>query len=194
MLAIADAAGGDWPDRAREACRFFCTRIGAERENDELRLLVDCKEVFEDSERLSSEHLIQRLVNLPDTQWRDSRGEAIKPRKLASMLKPFGIEPRRWKEAGLSMRGYYAADFSDPWARHIESDTPVSADAADTALKDKAVSGAGLVSGVGWDKPVPDAVSDAEARNPNRNSWVSDASDGEGDRANSPSSLDWRGQ
>lgn len=181
LLAVADAAGGDWPARSREACLFFCSRIGAERENDELRLLVDCKEVFGDSFRLSSELLIQHLVNLPDTPWRDSRCEPIKPRKLASMLKPFGIEPLRWKEGGVSMRGYYAADFADPWARHIQNATTVSADAPDTALKDKAVSGAGSVSGVGSDKPVPDPASGGEAKNPNGNSAVSDASDRERD-------------
>ena len=40
LLTTADAAGTDWPDRARAACAYFCQRIGAERDNEELRLLA----------------------------------------------------------------------------------------------------------------------------------------------------------
>ena len=47
LVAIADAAGGDWPGRARRAAvAVFLSRSAAD-DNPGLRLLADCREVFE---------------------------------------------------------------------------------------------------------------------------------------------------
>jgi hypothetical protein len=54
LLAIADAAGGDWPERAREACRHF--ECGADLDDEQLslgvRLLRDVRKVFGSRDRM----------------------------------------------------------------------------------------------------------------------------------------------
>ncbi|MFB7620814.1 DUF3631 domain-containing protein, partial [Kitasatospora sp. NPDC056181] len=62
LLAVADAAGGHWPARARAACLEL---VNAAKANDKgsvgIRLLADLRTVFDGAERLTSATIIERL-------------------------------------------------------------------------------------------------------------------------------------
>jgi hypothetical protein len=115
LLAIADLAGGDWPDRARGAAvALHADRI--EEVPIGVRLLADVRHVMqEDEKRIPTTELLERLHGIDDAPWGEWRGKGLSARGLASLLRPYGIEPDRES----SVRGYYRAQFADTWERYL---------------------------------------------------------------------------
>ena len=118
LLAIADAAGGGWPARAREAAVAL---IQADDDGDGLRtrLLADCRDIFAargNPERLASAELLAALVAMETSPWGEaSRGKALSPHRLARLLKPYGIAPAH----GRAGNSYSREAFADAWARYL---------------------------------------------------------------------------
>ncbi|MBQ0883872.1 DUF3631 domain-containing protein [Streptomyces sp. RM72] len=126
LLAIADAAGGDWPDRARQACVDL---VAASKANDKgslgVRLLTDLRDhVMVGIDRLPTVAILDRLNVLDDAPWADLHGKPLDNRRLSRMLAEYmtadnePIASRNIKTAGSVLKGYYAADLSDAWARY----------------------------------------------------------------------------
>ena len=90
LIAIADAARGHWPERARRVAVLLSG--SAEDPSLGIQLLSDIREILR-TERLSSEDLCEDLRGLEDRPWTED-GIAINPRQLARLLKPFGIAPK----------------------------------------------------------------------------------------------------
>jgi len=123
LLAIADAAGDDWPRRAREAARALMT--GEDREDESLgvQLLADIKLVFEENpEQISSADLVSALIQIEESPWGDMHGKPINARRLARLLKPYGIRPQTIRIDDKTPKGYRQADFQDVWMRYLYSD------------------------------------------------------------------------
>ncbi|MBX4180197.1 DUF3631 domain-containing protein, partial [Streptomyces geysiriensis] len=88
LLAIADAAGGAWPTRAREAC---VTLVTASKANDKgslgVRLLTDLRDhVLAGIDRLPTVAILDRLNALDDAPWADLHGKPLDNRRLSKML------------------------------------------------------------------------------------------------------------
>ncbi|WP_053914679.1 DUF3631 domain-containing protein [Streptomyces sp. TP-A0875] len=126
LLAIADAAGGDWPDRAREACVSLVT---ASKANDKgslgVRLLTDLRDhVLIGIDRLPTIAILDRLNALDDAPWADLDGRPLDNRKLARLLGEYmtaenePIRSRNIRTAGGVLKGFHAADLADAWARY----------------------------------------------------------------------------
>lgn len=126
LLAIADAAGGDWPKRAREAC---VTLVTASKANDKgslgIRLLTDLRDhVMVGIDRLPTVAILDRLNALDDAPWADLHGKPLDNRRLGRMLAEYmtgenePIASRNIKTAGSVLKGYHAADLWDAWARY----------------------------------------------------------------------------
>ncbi|MCF4139226.1 DUF3631 domain-containing protein [Streptomyces sp. Tue 6430] len=126
LLAVADAAGGDWPGRAREAC---LTLVKASRANDKgsigVRLLTDLRDhVMVGIDRLPTVAILDRLNAMDDAPWADLNGKPLDNRRLSKMLAEYmtadnePIASRNIKAAGSVLKGYYAADLWDAWARY----------------------------------------------------------------------------
>jgi hypothetical protein len=117
LLAIADLAGGDWPQQARQA---VVALMGSASEQDvNVELLHDIFDVFQDAcvSFVPSDDLVKKLSELDSRPWGDwKNGRPISTRGLADRLKPFGIEPKR-NTAGTA-RGYDRERFEDAWARY----------------------------------------------------------------------------
>ena len=112
LLALADAVGGEWPERARQAA--LALSGSADEIATDVLLLADLKEAWPEldgSEYLPTADLIARLNALPGRPW--SR-KGISGQRLASLLRTFGIKPTRTEDA----RGYRRADLEDAWARY----------------------------------------------------------------------------
>ena len=125
LIAIADAAGGEWPARARRAAiAIFGARLATD-DNLGLRLLADCRTVFEEvvEEFLTTAQLKAKLVALEQSAWADIRGKEITPHYLGKLLRAFGIESKRERPPGVAnpVHGYYRADFRDAWARYASA-------------------------------------------------------------------------
>ncbi len=127
LLAIADAAGGEWPDRARRAA--LALSVGDAREDDSLgvRLLRDIRAVFDGrgTGRLPSGDLAAALGEIEEAPWGDLKGKPLDARRLAWWLRPYGVRPRTIRLGDDSTaKGYQADWFTDAWARYAPSPPP----------------------------------------------------------------------
>jgi Protein of unknown function (DUF3631) len=123
LIAVADLAGGDWPDRARIAATTM-TAAEAQQEEDtsaSVRLLGDLRELFGDSEALYSTTILDRLHKLEDAPWGDWYGRLLTTRDLAKLLRPYQVESKNVREhgTGAPRKGYSRADLHDAWARYV---------------------------------------------------------------------------
>ena len=96
LLAIADLAGGVWPDRSRQAA----VSLAGGRDDDDgsmgHRLLSDCRLVFEvtGADRLKTGDLIEHLAGMEDAPWGEYYGKPVTGRKISTWLKPYGSSRR----------------------------------------------------------------------------------------------------
>jgi hypothetical protein len=128
LLAIADAAGGQWPDRARMACV-----AGNPDGGDDLieTLIGDIAAIFDDlgRDRISSAQLIEKLCDIPGRPWAEfgKSGKPITQNKLARLLKPLrqpgddAITPQliRLPDSDDPVRGYQRSQFDDVFERYL---------------------------------------------------------------------------
>jgi putative DNA primase/helicase len=129
LLAIADLAGGTWPDRARAAALALSGVRVAEDEPEGVLLLGDIQTAFReagDPTYLSSEEIIADLKAMPDRPWADwNKGRGITPAQLAKRLRDFGSGPLglRTRETRLTptktAKRWHRDDFADAWARFV---------------------------------------------------------------------------
>lgn len=130
LVAIADAAGGSWSDRARAACRAIAGDADAEEADTAgERVLVDLKAIYGDAGFLYTTTILERLTKIEDAAWSEWRrgpnGRApINARGLAGLLKPYKIRSRDGREGGTgdNRKGYYFADLADAFARYTRDD------------------------------------------------------------------------
>jgi len=121
LLAVANVAGGEWPQRARIAA-VQITREAATDDDDqslETRLLADVKAVFADQAHvtfLASNDLLAELRKLEESPWGDWD---LTARKLAIRLAKFGVKPKH--NTAKTSRGYHLHDLADPFGRYLPS-------------------------------------------------------------------------
>jgi hypothetical protein len=123
LFAIADAIGGDWPQRARNAAKAL-TPLDADSFGT--TLLNDIKNVFDAREgewadRMFSETLAEALAALEGSRWAEY-GKARKPitkNQLAQLLKGFKVTPDTVKVGTKGLKGYYRRQFEDVWTRYL---------------------------------------------------------------------------
>lgn len=117
LLAIADAAAGDWPEQARLSAKQLSANGNAEDGSAGVLLLADIRTVFaeRDTDRLPTEILLDALRELPESPWLEWYGKPLSARGLARLLRPYAIGPH---SDGTS-RGYRREAFEDAWTRYL---------------------------------------------------------------------------
>jgi hypothetical protein len=132
LLAVADAVGGEWPERARKAAVEIC---GVDDEDEEGRLellLGDIRDVFDaiGEDRISSARLIEKLVEIVPRPWGEygKSGKEITQHQLARLLKPLGIPTQKVPSGDTRVNGYFRADFEEAFERYLgaKADSPPS--------------------------------------------------------------------
>jgi hypothetical protein len=123
LVAVADAAGGSWPDLARSACvTLVQATAAADDQSLGVRLLGDIRAAFDADSRLATATLVGRLAAVDDAPWcelLDGRSDKARGSWLAKKLKPYGISPRSVRIGADHPRGYDALDFADAWRRYL---------------------------------------------------------------------------
>jgi putative DNA primase/helicase len=122
LLAIADAAGGDWPDRARKIAELIALSNRSTEQSAGIVLLCDIFQFFGDQSvhRASSSELAVFLAGLDGRPWADWKaGKPITPRSIANLLAPFNIVPSEMRVGQQVLRGYHRAQFEDAFARYV---------------------------------------------------------------------------
>ncbi|ACZ62397.1 hypothetical protein SDC9_07184 [bioreactor metagenome] len=120
LLIIAETAGNSWPEKARIAAIALMT--GEVRQDDSLgiQLLTDIREITKDkSECISSADLIEALLKVDESPWSDLNGRSLNARRLAALLKTYGIHSQTIREGNRTFKGYQVADFQDAFNRYL---------------------------------------------------------------------------
>lgn len=118
LLAIADAAGGDWPERGRSACRAIVLGDGDEEVlSPAEQLLADIARVWKrDGDHgdgapagsMTTKDLVTALLALPDAPWPGMWPADKAPLEIAALLRGMEITPVKvWDSANQrSLQGY----------------------------------------------------------------------------------------
>jgi len=131
LLAIADAAGEEWPQRAREAAIFLSARAADETLSNGVELLQHIKEAFGGEEKLTTKQMLERLIGRHESPWSDIYGKPLNDRGLSKRLKNFGIKSKDVAVGGKCLMGYTTELFHDAWKRYLPAPAPAEADKAD---------------------------------------------------------------
>jgi len=121
LIAIADEAGGEWPERVR--CAAMGLR-GSEPAGElgEL-LLADLRDMFElkGCDRMASADIVAELLKLEDRPWAEfgKSQRSITPVQLAKHLRPFEIKPGNVRIGSSTPKGYLRSQFEDGWTRYL---------------------------------------------------------------------------
>lgn len=116
LIAVADVAGGDWPDRARRAAQVLLAERDAGDDSIGVRLLGDIRIVFADDVHVMTDELLDRLRRLEESPWSDWD---ISPRWLANYLKPYNVTSKNIRDGGRQAKGYVRGAFDDAWSRYL---------------------------------------------------------------------------
>lgn len=132
LLAVADLAGGHWPETARVAAVAAVADSKQDRESLGLLLLRDMRTVFSKhgSDRVTSHVALIELNGMDESPWatvsRD--GKQLNPRGLAQRLGKYSIQSHNIRDHDNKVvKGYYMAEFVDAWIRYLadnEADQP----------------------------------------------------------------------
>jgi hypothetical protein len=121
LLAVADAANGGWPARAREAA----ARLSADDDDSQhagALLLSDLRDAFtqRNTAVLFTAEILGVLAKIDERPWPEFRnGNAITARQVAALLKPYGIKPKTVRRDTTTEKGYRREWFDDAFARYL---------------------------------------------------------------------------
>lgn len=127
LFAICSASA---PDRVAELKRCAVTLSAAKAGEDAddslpLKLLTDINAVWpEEQERCDTTSLLERLKVLEESPWAEYE---LSPRKLAKMLRPFGVEARGIRIGDRTPRGYEYDSLKTAFSRYLEDQSATCA-------------------------------------------------------------------
>ncbi len=136
LLAIAQSAGGIWPERAELACTTFVHRTASTEPPLNILLLLDIRAVFEDAgfpEVLPTSVILRGLLAFEESPWRDLRGRALDPSTLARRLRGYEVSSSNVRVKSAVVKGYRLEDLQDAWSRYLPPPSPNAATAATAA-------------------------------------------------------------
>lgn len=120
LVAIAELAGGHWPDWVAAATAEHLERR-SDQEDDAIslseRLLVDVRRAFEQrgADRLSTTDLLLDLCADQEAPWGALRGHRLDARGLAFRLRRYGVGSKDIRIGQSVVKGYLRADFRRVW-------------------------------------------------------------------------------
>jgi hypothetical protein len=124
LLAIADVASGDWPQRARAAVAQARLAAGGDEASRLELLLGDIRDAFGERKEMPSADLVETLVGIEGHPWAEMgrSGKPLSQAKLARLLKPLGIRPGNVGPEAARVRGYLREHFEEAFGRYLAPD------------------------------------------------------------------------
>ena len=121
LLAIADAAGGDWPALARVAAVSLVSAARGDRPSLGIRLLSDLRTVFGNAEAMATATILEALHAMSEAPWSDIRGKPLNDRGLAVRLRQYSVKSKTLRIGSGTSKGYARADLWDAWESYLPS-------------------------------------------------------------------------
>jgi putative DNA primase/helicase len=136
LCAIAQVAGGQWPEDAEKAA-IELSKARLESADIGETLIADIEQIFDqrkasakdgtDTDKISSQDLCSALHSMegrPWGEWGRAR-KPISPIRLANLLRPFKIAPVTiWIAEKPTSKGYKREDFEDAFSRYAPYPPP----------------------------------------------------------------------
>jgi hypothetical protein len=121
LVAIADAAGGRWPELARSlALRAAAART---EESASILLLADLRAILRGlrTDRLATSEIVEWLAEREDRPWANyHRGQRpFTANDVAKLLRPFNIGPKTVRFGDTTAKGYILDDLQDAFDRYL---------------------------------------------------------------------------
>ena len=138
LLSIAEAAGGEWPGRAKRAALTLSNARVEEDCSDSTMLLVDLRTLFNkgNADRIVSAKLCGALAEMEERPWPEyCRGGPITPSRLAALLRPFGIGPVTIRIGEQTAKGYKLDDLKDSFDRYLGPEEAVTTSQPNSAKR-----------------------------------------------------------
>ena len=120
LLALADLAGGQWPELARQAALSLSN--SAHENNPIGPLLLDILLLFisRKTDRMFTRDLLEGLNLRLHRPWAETlKGKEVTELWLAQQLRPYGVKPRTLWLDGAQAKGYFREEFTDISQRYI---------------------------------------------------------------------------
>jgi hypothetical protein len=147
LFAIAQCAGPDWAERAKQAAlKISANRTDVESISDDL--LKDLRDILEAHDAklratpnankslryIATEDLLEALIQCEDSDWaRYSRGEQLTSKQLAKLLAPYGLRPKTVRiREGMTPKGYEIAMLREVITRYAQDGEPDALQSAAT--------------------------------------------------------------
>ena len=121
FLAIADAAGGDWPERARQVASMYSGNVDDD-DSAGAQLLADLHDLFEadGGNTLFTETILSALAEMEDRPWPEwKHGKPMTARQLAKLLGRYGVKSKTVWRGERSAKGYDLTDLKEHFARYL---------------------------------------------------------------------------
>ncbi|MFF3442120.1 DUF3631 domain-containing protein [Streptosporangium sp. NPDC002721] len=119
LVAVADHAGGHWPERARAAVLALTAEADDQGQpSPRIRLLADCRTAFGTDTALPTATLLERLKTDPEAPWAEYGPTGLTAMKLGAILREYNIRSTTARFPDGQAKGYQRADFLDAWARY----------------------------------------------------------------------------
>lgn len=126
LLAVAETAGGTWPERARVSCVSLVSLSMGNQDSLGVTLLSDLRTIFADREAMFTLSLLEALHGVDESPWNDLRGKPLNANGLARLLRGYGIESKQVRCGTSTAKGYRREYFHDAWTRYL---SPLSSSA-----------------------------------------------------------------
>jgi hypothetical protein len=144
LIAIADMAGGAWPDRARGSAVALVAASMAGTPSLGVRLLADIRTALGSADAMPTADLLTMLHKAEESPWGDMRGKPLDSRGLSRRLGEYGIKSHDVRVGeridNKVVKGYRREDFTDAWQRYLSplGQTPIgNATSATNATNDE---------------------------------------------------------
>jgi hypothetical protein len=122
MIAIADLAGAEWPDQARQAATVI-VKVNASDRSIRVQLLADIRDIFatKSVDRIPTTELIAALVDIDSHPWAEwKNGKGITDSGLAKLLAPLHIVSGTIRVGvDRTPKGYQLGHFQDAFERYL---------------------------------------------------------------------------
>jgi Protein of unknown function (DUF3631) len=125
LLAISEVAGGEWPNRTRQAVQCFVAAVGEDDNSTGVALLADVRAIFAQRcvDRMRSAELVDALVAIEGRPWAEWKaGKPITANSLARILAPFRIKPGTIRTCDGTPKGYQFGQFEDAISRYLPAE------------------------------------------------------------------------
>jgi hypothetical protein len=119
LIAIADAAGGEWPERGRCSAVALVAASMAGTPSLGVRLLSDLRTILGEADALPTAEILSALHKIEDAPWGEMRGKPIDNRGLAQRLKKYDVSSTNIRTGDKVVKGYQRADFADAFDRYL---------------------------------------------------------------------------